>query len=49
VKWIDEVLQIALVSQPVPLAAPAVVAPPPVEDKPARRAGRRSLKPSSAH
>jgi ATP-dependent Lon protease len=47
VKWIDEVLQIALVSQPVPL----VVAPPPAsaEAKPARRAGRRSLKPSSAH
>jgi ATP-dependent Lon protease len=48
VKWIDEVLQIALVSQPVPLvaAAPAV---PVNEAKPARRAGRRSLKPSSAH
>jgi ATP-dependent Lon protease len=46
VKWIDEVLQIALVSQPVPL----VVTPPAsVEAKPARRAGRRSLKPSSAH
>ena len=47
VKWIDEVLQIALVSQPVPLAATAPVAP--VESKPARRSGRRSLKPSSAH
>jgi ATP-dependent Lon protease len=47
VKWIDEVLQIALVSQPVPLVAPASAAP--VESKPARRAGRRSLKPSSAH
>ena len=47
VKWIDEVLQIALVSQPVPLvAAPPAAA---VEAKPARRAGRRSLKPSSAH
>ncbi|HEY1900585.1 MAG TPA: endopeptidase La [Steroidobacteraceae bacterium] len=47
VKWIDEVLQIALVSQPVPLVvAPAVAA---VESKPARRAARRSLKPSSAH
>jgi ATP-dependent Lon protease len=47
VKWIDEVLQIALVSQPVPLVAAAPAAP--VEAKPARRAGRRSLKPSSAH
>jgi ATP-dependent Lon protease len=46
VKWIDEVLQIALVSQPVP----AVATPPAsVEAKPARRAGRRTLKPSSAH
>jgi ATP-dependent Lon protease len=48
VKWIDEVLQIALVSQPVPLAPPTVAAPV-VEAKPARRGGRRSLKPSSAH
>jgi len=48
VKWIDEVLQIALVSQPVPLVAAAPVVPP-VESKPARRGGRRSLKPSSAH
>ena len=47
VKWIDEVLQIALVSQPVPL--PVATAAAPVEAKPARRAGRRSLKPSSAH
>jgi ATP-dependent Lon protease len=47
VKWIDEVLQIALVSQPVPLVAAAPAAS--VEAKPARRAGRRSLKPSSAH
>jgi ATP-dependent Lon protease len=46
VKWIDEVLQIALVSQPVPLTATPAA---PVEAKPARRAGRRSLKPSSAH
>jgi ATP-dependent Lon protease len=45
VKWIDEVLQIALVSQPVPLTVPAA----PVEAKPARRSGRRTLKPSSAH
>ncbi|HEV2704050.1 MAG TPA: endopeptidase La [Steroidobacteraceae bacterium] len=46
VKWIDEVLQIALVSQPVP----ATVTPPTsVETKPARRAGRRALKPTSAH
>jgi ATP-dependent Lon protease len=44
VKWIDEVLQIALVSQPVPLVAPT----PSVEAKP-RRAARRGLKPSSAH
>ncbi|HEX3836952.1 MAG TPA: endopeptidase La [Steroidobacteraceae bacterium] len=47
VKWIDEVLQIALVSQPVPLVAAVPVAP--VEAKPARRAARRALKPSSAH
>jgi ATP-dependent Lon protease len=47
VKWIDEVLQIALVSQPVPLVAATPAAP--VEAKPARRAGRRTLKPSSAH
>ena len=47
VKWIDEVLQIALVSQPVP----AVVTPPASVEaaKPARRAARRTLKPSSAH
>src|ERR1700749_514491 len=48
VKWIDEVLQIARVSHPVPLPPPPA-APVPVEAKPARRAGRRSLKPSSAH
>jgi ATP-dependent Lon protease len=47
VKWIDEVLQIALVSQPVPLVTAAPVAP--VETKPARRGARRALKPSSAH
>jgi ATP-dependent Lon protease len=47
VKWIDEVLQIALVSQPVPM--PTATAAAPVEAKPARRGGRRSLKPSSAH
>jgi ATP-dependent Lon protease len=47
VKWIDEVLQIALVSQPVPLVVTTPAAP--VEAKPARRAARRSLKPSSAH
>ena len=47
VKWIDEVLQIALVSQPVPLVAATPAAT--VEAKPARRAARRSLKPSSAH
>jgi ATP-dependent Lon protease len=46
VKWIDEVLQIALVSQPVPATATPPVS---VETKPARRAGRRSLKPTSAH
>jgi ATP-dependent Lon protease len=46
VKWIDEVLQIALVSQPVPLVVPTPT--PSVEAKP-RRAGRRGLKPSSAH
>jgi ATP-dependent Lon protease len=47
VKWIDEVLQLALVSQPSPLVAATQAAP--EEAKPARRAGRRSLKPSSAH
>ncbi|HTV79158.1 MAG TPA: endopeptidase La [Steroidobacteraceae bacterium] len=47
VKWIDEVLQIALVSQPVPLAVATPVAP--VESKPARRSSRRSLKSPSAH
>jgi ATP-dependent Lon protease len=46
VKWIDEVLQIALVSQPAPATASAPAA---AEAKPARRSGRRSLKPSSAH
>src|ERR1700733_9249764 len=49
VKWIDEVLQIALVSQPVPLAVATAAAAPVVEAKPSRRASRRSLKPSSAH
>ena len=48
-KWIDEVLQIALVSQPVPLPAATATVATPEEAKPARRAGRRSLKPSSAH
>jgi hypothetical protein len=36
-----------LVSQPVPLVA--ATQPAPEEAKPARRTGRRSLKPSSAH
>ncbi len=49
VKWIDEVLQIALVSQPVPLVVAVPVAPVVDDAKPARRSGRRSLKPSSAH
>jgi ATP-dependent Lon protease len=49
VKWIDEVLQIALVSQPVPLPVATAAAAAPVEAKPSRRASRRSLKPSSAH
>ncbi len=42
VKWIDEVLQIALVSQPVPLAA---TAPPRRWRKPSPRAARRGRSP----
>jgi len=52
VKWIDEVLQIALVHQPTPLAEGAAPPPPPeavVEEKRARRNGRRTLKPVPAH
>jgi ATP-dependent protease La len=47
VRWIDEVLQIALVDQPRPIATEAAN-----EDKPrerARRNGRRALKPVPAH
>jgi ATP-dependent Lon protease len=50
VKWIDEVLQIALVHQPAPLAAETTAVPAAaeaaVQDKPARRNGRRGLKPA---
>ncbi len=57
VKWIDEVLQLALVHQPAPLssdaqpiaASPAVAAAAAVEAKRARRNGRRTLKPVPAH
>jgi len=46
VKWIDEVLQIALTHQPVPVAG----APAPEADKPQRRNGRRQMKtPVPAH
>ena len=45
VKWIDEVLELALTRQPTPRAADAPAAPP---DKPARRA-RRSSKQVQAH
>jgi ATP-dependent Lon protease len=52
VKWIDEVLQLALVRQPTPMAEASASAPPPppAEDdaKRARRNGRR-LKPVPAH
>jgi ATP-dependent Lon protease len=53
VKWIDEVLQLALVHQPTPMAAEASASaapPPPAEDdaKRGRRNGRR-LKPVPAH
>ena len=42
VKWIDEVLQVALQNQPAPLVD-APVAPPALTDKPrARRAAKRS-------
>jgi ATP-dependent Lon protease len=51
VKWIDEVLQIALVHQPAPLAAEAAAVPAAAAepDKPTRRNGRRQLKPVPAH
>src|SRR5579872_5119445 len=48
VKWIDEVLQIALVHQPAPLATDAAAVPAAAAeaDKPTRRNGRRQLKPT---
>ena len=47
VKWIDEVFEIALASQPTPrLVTPT---PPPVAEKRPRRAGRRSTKQVQAH
>ncbi len=49
VKWIDEVLEIALASRPQPLPAPAApAAEPVVAAKPARRGGRRGDKPAPA-
>ena len=47
VKWIDEVFEIALASQPIP----RIVTPtaPPVAEKRPRRAGRRSTKLVQAH
>jgi ATP-dependent Lon protease len=48
VKWIDEVFEIALASQPTPrIATPA--ATPAVTEKRARRAGKRSSKQVQAH
>ncbi len=58
VKWVEEVLQLALVSQPAAIstdAPPAATLPEAAvaaaddEDKRARRGGRRSLKPVPAH
>jgi len=58
VKWIDEVLQLALVHQPTHVAtdaaaqaaaSPAAAAAAAVEAKRARRNGRRTLKPVPAH
>jgi len=47
VKWIDEVFEIALASQPIPrIVTPT---PPPVAEKRARRTGRRSTKLVQAH
>ena len=47
VKWIDEVFEIALASQPTPrLVTPT---PPPVAEKRPRRTGRRSTKEVQAH
>jgi ATP-dependent Lon protease len=44
VKWIDEVLSIALASQPAPLATPTPAAETPVKGKGGRRAARRGNK-----
>jgi ATP-dependent Lon protease len=51
VRWIDEVLQLALTSQPVPLvvAGEAPVLPVAAAKSPARRAGRRGVKGVQAH
>jgi ATP-dependent Lon protease len=50
VKWIDEVLQVALQSQPVPLAAAPVTPPALAGDKPrSRRSGKRAGKQVRAH
>ena len=48
VKWIDEVLEIALASRPQPLPAPAAPVAEPAAVKPARRGGRRGGKPAPA-
>jgi ATP-dependent Lon protease len=47
VKWIDEVFEIALASQPTPRVVAA--AAPPVAEKRTRRAGRRPPKEVQAH
>src|SRR5687767_2453180 len=52
VKWIDEVLQVALTRQPTPLASGEATGTPPApgaDEKRARRNGRRPLKPVPAH
>jgi ATP-dependent Lon protease len=48
VKWIDEVFEIALASQPTPRIA-AGAAPPAVPEKRTRRTGKRSTKQPQAH
>ena len=45
VKWIDEVFEIALASQPTP----RLPTPPPVAEKRPRRGGRRATKLVQAH
>ena len=45
VNWIDEVMQLALTRQPVPVAAPGEGTTAQSEDKRTRRNGKRTLKP----